>query len=359
MDSLKHMIKCLILSFFALSLAQSKHKNIIYMIPPLGYEKGKLFDLRDQVYNRDNCVKHFFDLKIALEKLGYQLKLTIPRRDLSDGEFVLWSSFNMSRAQILRLCPPEKLYAHIWEPITVDPRSYTKAAHKIFSKIFIMDDRFVDNKKYFKLYYPHPNIEMIEEVVSFKQKRFCTLVAGRKSSTYKNELYSERRRAIEYFEHFPQDFTFYGKGWNYKYKTYGGGVLKKVDILKNFKFCICYENTSDQPGYITEKIFDCFHAGCVPVYLGAPNITNHIPEHCFIDFRKFKNYEVLYKYLKSITEDEYNKYVENIKEFLASNGAFKFSIPYFIDQVLTEMFPGYDRSKVFEEEVVKKLEEIK
>ncbi|WP_226896450.1 glycosyltransferase family 10 domain-containing protein [Poseidonibacter ostreae] len=59
------------------------------------------------------------------------------------------------------------------------------------------------------------------------------------------------------------------------------------------------------PGYITEKIFDSFFAGCVPVYLGADNITEHIPKECFIDKREFDTYEKLYKYLKNMSDEEY------------------------------------------------------
>ncbi|KAB7887432.1 hypothetical protein GBG19_10625 [Poseidonibacter ostreae] len=68
---------------------------------------------------------------------------------------------------------------------------------------------------------------------------------------------------------------------------------------------MCYENARDIPGYITEKIFDSFFAGCVPVYLGADNITEHIPKECFIDKREFDTYEKLYKYLKNMSDEEY------------------------------------------------------
>ena len=56
-----------------------------------------------------------------------------------------------------------------------------------------------------------------------------------------------------------------------------------MKFTKNISFAICYENARDIPGYITEKIFDCFFAGCVPIYWGgAPNVTDHIPANTFI-----------------------------------------------------------------------------
>ncbi len=47
------------------------------------------------------------------------------------------------------------------------------------------------------------------------QERFCALVAANKRSSHRAELYSERRRAIRWFErHHPEQFDLYGVGWN-------------------------------------------------------------------------------------------------------------------------------------------------
>lgn len=42
----------------------------------------------------------------------------------------------------------------------------------------------------------------------------------------------------------------------------------KVKYLSQFKFNICPENVST-PGYTTEKIFQSFDAGCIPIYYGG------------------------------------------------------------------------------------------
>jgi len=42
----------------------------------------------------------------------------------------------------------------------------------------------------------------------------------------------------------------------------------------------------NQNGYITEKIFDSFFTSYVLIYLGAKNITEHVPSNCFIDQRE-------------------------------------------------------------------------
>jgi len=43
-------------------------------------------------------------------------------------------------------------------------------------------------------------------------------------------------------------------------------------------------------GYVTEKIFDCFYAGTIPLYLGASDIPELIPKEAFIDCRQFSSW---------------------------------------------------------------------
>lgn len=94
------------------------------------------------------------------------------------------------------------------------------------------------------------------------------------------------------------------RGWEIKcwdkkeFENAMGTVESKAITLAKYKFCICYENMRDVKGYITEKIFDCFMAGCVPIYWGASNITDYIPADCFIDRRTFTSMEELYVFMK-------------------------------------------------------------
>lgn len=331
----------------------------IYILPPGGYENELLFNLSSNRLNRDNCIKHFYDLRTVLKKFGYRLVTARLTDNLGDACMIMTSGTSANVVKKLSQYKNKKLYMHIWEPNCVEPASYLTSNHNIYNAIFIMDDRFVgQNNKYIKLNYPHPYVYMIDDVVPFGAKKFCTLISGNKHSSYRHELYSERERAIRFFENHPNFFEFYGRGWPLRqYKNYKGEVYAKVDTLKKYKYCICYENSSDEPGYITEKIFDCFHAGCVPVYYGAPNVTQYIPENCFIDFRKFdKNYEKLLEYLKSITENQYNEYLNNIRQYLKTAQAQRFSIAYMIHSTLRVMLPEYSASVAFGKETAAFME---
>jgi len=87
--------------------------------------------------------------------------------------------------------------------------------------------------------------------------------------------------------------------------------------MANFRFALCFENCTF-PGYVTEKIFDCLLAGCVPVYFGAPDITDFCPKECFVDFRDFRDFGDLEKALREFPENEWDAKRQATREFLSS-----------------------------------------
>lgn len=245
--------------------------------------------------------------------------------------FPVWRKIFMEREKNVLLC---------LEPPTVIPYNYMKIFHLFFKKVYTWNDQLVDNKKYFNLRLPKHTMGINIHKKKFNDKIFLTLINANKSpfypfvflSPFGNELYSERIKAIEFFEKtIPRNFFLYGKGWNKpkkysltekflgfkKYSTYKGEVEDKIKVLSNFKYCICFENLTNANGYISEKILDCFKARCVPIYWGASNIEKYIPKECFIDFRKFNDYKLLLDYLESIDEIKYNSYLTNIEKLLA------------------------------------------
>ena len=64
----------------------------------------------------------------------------------------------------------------------------------------------------------------------------------------------------------------------------GGGELKKLEFLKDYKFCLAYENAS-APGYTTEKLLHAKAAGCIPIYWGDPKVERDFDTSGFIDAR--------------------------------------------------------------------------
>jgi hypothetical protein len=250
-------------------------------------------------------------LDYAKEELAKQSLALVPsdlHHDLKDPDIyaiVIWNMPGESpqkkriRTHVL---PKSKSILFMWEPPNGLPHLHSKIYLNRFRKIYTYDDSLVDGKRFFKLYYP-VMFPMIQNVPHFKEKKLLAFVFSNKTSSegIPNDLYPERKKLIEFFEEKPEgEFEFYGLGWEqFGYKNYKGMAESKLEVIKNFKFTVAYEN-SQHLGYITEKIFNCFEAGSVPIYWGAPNILSYIPKNCFIDRRDFSSNEELYLFLKKM-----------------------------------------------------------
>ena len=279
----------------------------------------------------DVPVQYFMPRSTEIQHLLSEKGIVMTRwqkKDL-DHTWMFWNLGPRVKVEDFARQKKENLILFMWEPPVVQPELYDPEAHKYFGKIFTWDDSLIDNQRYFKLFYPALK-PLMDHLPPFEEKKFCTMIARRQTSKHPKELYSERKKIIQFFEKRPQDFDLYGTGWKKKYKTWKGPIVDKLQVLKNYKFCIAYENTKEVQGYISEKIFDCFAAGVVPIYWGASNITDYIPENCFIDRRKFKDNESLVRFLKKMTKLEYEAYLKHAALFLQSEKAQVFHSDHFI-----------------------------
>lgn len=287
--------------------------NIFWNIDKKLASKGIIFNTIDTDKNKDGDLYVYSDVPYP-------------------WEMALWGRVVATQNRNILFC---------FESPIVNPFSHSQIIHRFFKRVYTWDDSFVDNFKYFKFFIPQLPGGLGTKSVDFKRKKFLTFINAKKDvplvlsivSPYKKNLYKQRLLAVDFFSRrIPRDFNFYGKGWDKpiawdfkerffgikKYSSYKGELkADKIKTLSNYKFCICFENAV-APGYITEKIFDCFKARCVPIYWGAPNIMNFINKDCFIDFREFIDYENLLQYLRNISQKKYNTYLEAIEEFLHS-----------------------------------------
>jgi alpha(1,3/1,4) fucosyltransferase len=182
---------------------------------------------------------------------------------------------------------------------------------------------------------------------------FLTMInANKLPRIYRAELYTARLKAVEYFHRFGE-IDLYGKAWDRAPMRVGkswvpwtfrfmydalweakqrrwpnpvyaavraasrGTVASKAETLSRYKFAICFENMV-LPGWITEKIFDCFAAGCVPVYWGAPEVTKRIPAESFIDMRQFEGFVDLRRFLHELNPVRIARYRDAARTFLES-----------------------------------------
>lgn len=305
-----------------INTSQEQEKKVVYI--KTGYW-GDIYDLNCPFYNKVPWIQ----LRLAGQAAGIDFKQVKSFDDIHHFEKLIVFEIFGDQIPLYGILPKEKVICVLWEPPSVLPENYNSTYHHFFSKIYTWRDDLVDNKKYFKIAYPDLR-PMLGNQKKFAEKKLAVLVSSNKVSPHANELYSARREIVQFYsQYYSKDLDLFGPSWPpipvYK-GLISGTLLDKVDKLKSYKFCYAYENVKNEPGYITEKMLNCFQAGCVPIYWGAPNVLKYIPSSCFIDRRKFSSEAEVYAYIKNMKEEEYNKYIASIKAYLRSEKAKIFTI---------------------------------
>lgn len=226
----------------------------------------------------------------------------------------------------------DRMALFLWEPPSVLPENWNRQLFNKFKHIFTWNDNFIQYDNIHKIYWVQNKTIPDIPNIPFNKKKLLVNISMNKHSKHPRELYSERIKAIQYFEQTqPNNFDLFGIGWEKQeigankkakgseaFSSYKGEVANKWEILPYYKFSLCYENIYDEPGFVTEKIFDCFHSGCIPIYWGANNISEYVDENTFIDRRKFKNYKELEDFLLAIDEEKYTEMQLCIESYLKS-----------------------------------------
>lgn len=77
----------------------------------------------------------------------------------------------------------------------------------------------------------------------------------------------------------------------------------KIRFIGQYKFTIAFEN-SMLPGYTTEKLFDCFKAGTIPIYWGNPEVTRDVNPDAFINCNDYGNdFDAVIQKVKEIDKE--------------------------------------------------------
>ena len=98
---------------------------------------------------------------------------------------------------------------------------------------------------------------------------------------------------------------------NAEWPDCNGTPCSKVEAIRQYKIHLAFEN-GDSPGYISEKIYQAFEAGVLPVWMGTRDIAEAVPKGSYIDVEEFNTPDDVANYLKLVLENEnlYNSYFE-------------------------------------------------
>jgi hypothetical protein len=84
-----------------------------------------------------------------------------------------------------------------------------------------------------------------------------------------------------------------------------------ISYKGRFKFTIAFENRSLK-NYVSEKIVHAFQCRSLPIYWGAPNISDYFNTKAFINCHDYPDFETVIRHIREVDENEelYRSYME-------------------------------------------------
>lgn len=316
----------------------------------VAYYEDRLFDASNVVLNRDDTLAPFVRLKSAFKSTG----LSVHTADYLHQHSVAADYYSLGVLDNFRqLVNREEVHLRaflIMEPPVVDQDLYRALPEltSVFERVYVhntIGDGYslngVDQTKLHKLYWPQPRADVIEQLWlrQGRQRRIVMINGNHKPRASDGELYSKRIEAIAELANFGA-VDLYGRGWERWWSRnsmwlpywrnrkvlmsiYKGGCVSKYEVMSNYAFALCFENMA-MTGYVTEKIFDCFYAGTIPLYLGAKDINSLIPENAYVDCRRFHSWGEMLEKVMEMSDERIQLMREAGRSFIKSEQGLRY-----------------------------------
>ncbi len=227
-----------------------------------GFFAAPCYKKLQQVLSDNGIEAHSMDLFDDYKKTDAMIFIDVPH------------PFEKTLRDMIKAHPGKKIVI-LWESPVVKPYNYDPAELAAFDYVVTWNDDLVDDKKYFRYRLPLA-FGPPEGMIPFKDRKMLTLISGNKMAYHPQELYTERRRAIRFFErHLGKQFDLYGTTWNQRcsfilqydfnanlrsirnliknpkyfldyfshlmpFKSYQGQVENKFTTLAKYRFAVCY-----------------------------------------------------------------------------------------------------------------------
>lgn len=226
------------------------------------------------------------------------------------------------------------MYLILFENPIIRPLNYVMEYHKPFKKVFTWWKDIPEDERYVRINIPHHLDKCIWQA---KQDKLCTMVSCNKHSAVPGNLYGLRKEIIDYFTtYYKPDFDLYGYGWDSE-PAYKGTLTDKLAAISRYKFTFAIENYYGLRGYITEKLWDCFVAGTIPIYAGDPEIKSILPPDTAIYANDYLDLSDLAVEMSTMSDDEIGKRRENMRKFLEGDEIKQYSSQAFVDTVMRNL----------------------
>ncbi len=191
-----------------------------------------------------------------------------------------------------------------------------KSFLKQFSKIFSCHDIFLPNVTYSKPFLPwminanhgssifeqsQRDLEYFNTLRVLEKPKLVSVFCSKQTWTENHKL--RLKFVIELKKHFGDRLDWFGNGIN--------PLEQKWEGIAPYKYHITLENQS-RNNVITEKLYDAFLGLSLPIYWGAPNVSNYFPKNSYstIDIIDLKG--SIEKIEKLISSDAYENALPSI-----------------------------------------------
>jgi len=209
----------------------------------------------------------------------------------------------------------------------------------------------VAGNKYWRTPFSWDMLTEPKKLESWFRGKFRFTTSPLKRMARDKQLLDERLRLIEYFGT-KNVLKLYGRGWTDRRQIprYWHRLIPmlkgldpqpcddKIAALASCKFTLCLENAR-YPGYLTEKLIDCFFAGSIPIYLGDPEVDQVIPKEAYIDLAEFDSYDSLFAKMQNMTVDESRVHLQAGRAFLSTEVGQGYSHQGFAEDMLRYIRP--------------------
>ena len=197
---------------------------------------------------------------------------------------------------------------------------------KIFSwrfyKILSKNQNLIKNIKNGEFFYYGSTFLSDLNEINITKKDMASLIASAQNQHPGHKL---RHEVANYIKDLKINVAVIGRG----YKPF----KKKEDGLKSYKYSVIIENSSEV-NYFTEKLIDACLLETVPIYWGAPNISEYFDVRGFIICENFE--EIKYAMSKMSDEDYLSKikWIKKNKKTASYHADFKKRAAQIIKQSL-------------------------
>lgn len=132
------------------------------------------------------------------------------------------------------------------------------------------------------------------------KKKFCAFIVSNPSNLERLDFF---KKLSSY-----KKIDSYGKIFKNSNIYDSKRCISNPEIYKNYKFVICFENSYAED-YVTEKLPNVMLGNSIPIYKGAPNISEYFNTESFINFDDYGSFEKIIEKIIELDNDD-KKYLK-------------------------------------------------